>query len=123
MGVFGQEISFHIGHNVQQMLNSSLDAFARFDVEQAIDVVREDKSVDVEYESAMRLLVTFMMEDPRYIKRALNVMWSLRALERIGDHARNIAEQVIFLVKGKDIRHLPLSSLEDSDFVNDGEGV
>lgn len=113
----------HIGNHVNAMLRQALDAFARFDVEQAVAVVREDKSVDVEYESAMRLLVTFMMEDPRYIKRALNVMWSLRALERIGDHARNIAEQVIFLVKGKDIRHLPLSSLDDADLVNDGEGV
>jgi phosphate transport system protein len=113
----------HIGNHVNAMLRQALDAFARFDVDQALGVVREDKAVDMEYESAMRLMVTFMMEDPRYIKRALNVMWSLRALERIGDHARNIAEQVIFLVKGKDIRHLPLSSLDDDEFVNNGEGV
>lgn len=103
----------HIGSHVCIMLRNALDAFARFDVDMALAVVREDKSVDVEYESAMRLMVTFMMEDPRFIKRVLNVMWSLRALERIGDHARNIAEQVIYLVRGKDIRHLPLTTLEE----------
>jgi phosphate transport system protein len=101
----------HIATSVQSMLHDSLDAFARYDVEKALQVAAEDKNVDREYTSALRELVTYMMEDPRSIGRVMNIMWSLRALERIGDHARNIAEHVIYLVKGKDVRHVSLNDL------------
>ncbi|MFZ5756825.1 MAG: phosphate signaling complex protein PhoU [Pseudomonadota bacterium] len=111
----------HIGSLVRYMVHDTLDAFARFDAEKAIAVARKDKEVDIEYKSAMRALVTFMMEDPRSISRILSVMWSLRALERIGDHARNVAEQVIYLVKGKDVRHKPLDEVEEH-IVKPGSG-
>jgi phosphate transport system protein len=102
----------HIGSGVIKLVNLALDAFARFDVETAMRVVREDKFIDQEYRSAIRELMTYMMEDPRSITRVMNVMWALRALERIGDHARNIAEHVIYLVHGMDARHIPISELE-----------
>lgn len=103
----------HMGALVQKMVNSVLDAFARFDVNQALDVAKADKQVDREYKSAMREIVTYMMEDPRSISRVMNILWALRSLERIGDHARNIAEHIIYLVKGLDVRHSSVSEMEE----------
>ena len=104
----------HIGGNVSRMLQDALDAFARLDMELALNVVQTDKQVDMEYSTAMRELVTFMIEDPRSITRVLNIMWSLRALERIGDHARNLAQYVIYLVNGEDVRHSNLEEIEEN---------
>tara|TARA_R110002049_G_scaffold18711_1_gene71227 strand:- start:2441 stop:3160 length:720 start_codon:yes stop_codon:yes gene_type:complete len=105
----------HIGAMVGVMLRQSLDAFARLDVEQAVAVVKEDDEVDKEYGSAMRSLITFMVEDPRNIGVILNEMWALRSLERIGDHACNIAEHVVYLVRGLDVRHGRLNELRDGN--------
>jgi phosphate transport system protein len=102
----------HIGNHVRRMLHSALDAFARFDADKAVEVAGEDAQIDMEYRSAMRSLVTFMMEDPRSISRVLNVIWTLRSLERVGDHSRNICEQIIYLVKGKDVRHISVDQME-----------
>jgi phosphate transport system protein len=103
----------HISSHVVKMVNSALDAFARFDVDVALDILKEDHAVDAEYKSAIRSLMTFMMEDPRSISQIHSVMWVLRALERIGDHACNLAERVIYIVKGKDVRHMPLKQAEE----------
>ena len=103
----------HIGTCVAEMLRRALDAFARLDADAAVDVVRSDRVVDQEYGNALRSLMTFMMEDPRAIGSIINEMWALRSLERIGDHASNIAEHVIYLVRGMDVRHGRLEELRE----------
>jgi phosphate transport system protein len=103
-----------IGEQVIRLLGDSLTSFARLDVDMALDIARRDKEVDRIYQSALRSLATFMIEDPREIGHVLNVMWVLRALERVGDHATNIAEHVIYLVKGTDVRHLSVTNVEET---------
>ncbi len=102
----------HLGDQVKRMVHDVLDAYARLDVDAALKVVRDDDETDKEYQSLIRLLITYMMEDPRRISEVLDVIWAARALERIGDHAKNIGEYVIYLVKGKDIRHLDIDKVE-----------
>ena len=102
----------HLGDMVKRMMHDVLDAYARLDVDAAIKVVRDDEATDKEYKDLMRMLSTYMMEDPRCISEVLDVVWAARALERIGDHAKNIGEYVIYLVKGKDIRHLDIDEVE-----------
>ncbi len=108
-----------LGNHVRGMVRDALDAFARLDVKQAIKVAAEDDEVDAEYEAVVRQLITYMMEDPRTVSRAIDMMWSARSLERIGDHAHNICEQIIYLVKGKDVRHLTPDEIEQKAHEDD----
>ncbi len=94
------------------MLRRALDAFARLDVAGALDVARQDRKRDEEFDANFRQLVTFMMEDPRAISMSIDTIFMCKAIERIGDHAKNISEYVVYLVKGKDIRHTALEDVE-----------
>ncbi len=102
----------HISETALGTLRRALDALARLDAAAAARVAREDSVIDEEFRGIIRQLITFMMEDPRTITAALQVVWVAKAFERIGDHAKNIAEYVIYIVKGRDVRHIPLAELE-----------
>ena len=102
----------NLARHVSQMIRDTLDAFARLDAKGALDVVKADEIVDEDYESICRQAITFMMEDPRTISRGMDSMWLARSLERIGDHAKNICEYVVYMVHGKDVRHTSVEIIE-----------
>lgn len=97
---------------VREMLRTALDGFARLDVSKTVEVARQDEQVDEHFRAAMRQLITFMLEDPRTISMSLEVLFVAKAIERIGDHAKNIAEYVVYMVKGKDVRHISVEDME-----------
>jgi phosphate transport system protein len=103
----------NLGNHVLDMLRGAMNAFARLDVPASYEIVRKDDLVDEEYDAITRQCITFMMEDPRTIKRSMNITWAARALERIGDHAKNICEYVIYMVEGRDVRHTDLDGTAD----------
>jgi phosphate transport system protein len=102
----------HVADRALAMLRQSLDAFARLDVSEAMGVVKQDEEVDDAFRAIMRQLITFMMEDPRTISRSLEILFIAKAIERIGDHAKNMAEYVIYMVKGRDVRHTSIEEVE-----------
>jgi phosphate transport system protein len=102
----------HVADIALGMLRNALDAFARLDLAVAAKVVRQDEQVDSEFKSILRQLITFMMEDPRTISHSLDILFIAKSIERIGDHAKNMSEYVVFLVKGKDVRHTSIETFE-----------
>lgn len=102
----------HSANIAIDMLRKTLDAFARLDITSAADVVRQDKEVDAEFKGIIRQLITFLMEDPRTISRGIDTLFMAKAIERIGDHAKNMSEYVVYMVKGRDVRHVGIAEME-----------
>ena len=96
------------------LLRKAPDSFARLDIPMAVSILREDNDIDQEFDGFVRKLITYMMEDPRTISASLDLLFIAKAIERIGDHAKNIAEFIIYIVKGEDVRHTPLADVESS---------
>jgi len=94
------------------LLRKALDAFARLDTDKAVEVLKQDDQIDQEFEGLLRKLITFMMEDPRTISSSIDLVFVAKAIERVGDHAKNLAEVIIYVVKGTDVRHNPLAAVE-----------
>lgn len=101
-----------MGRQAAAMLHDVLDAFVRLDTETAARIVRQDEEIDQHFNAIVRQLVTYMMEDPRTISTALDVIFIAKSIERIGDHATNLAENVIYVVRGRDVRHIGVEALE-----------
>ncbi len=96
------------------LLRKALDAFARLDTKAALDILKEDDLIDKDFDGFVRKLVTYMMEDPRTISASLDLLFLAKAIERIGDHSKNVAELIIYLVKGKDVRHAAMNDIESA---------
>jgi phosphate transport system protein len=102
----------HVARLAQDMLHKSLDAFARLDLSGITHIVRQDEQVDDEFRAILRHLITFMMEDPRTISTSFEILFVAKAIERIGDHAKNMSEYVVYMVKGRDVRHVTVEEIE-----------
>ena len=95
-------------------LRKSLDAFARLDTVRALEVLKQDDQIDQEFEGLLRKLITYMMEDPRTISASIDLVFVAKAIERVGDHAKNLAEAIIYVVKGTDVRHTSMENVENA---------
>ena len=97
-----------------ELLRKTLDAFARLDTKAAVVILKEDDLIDEEFDGFVRKLITYMMEDPRTISASLDLLFLAKAIERIGDHSKNVAELIIYLVEGKDVRHQTMAKIESA---------
>jgi phosphate transport system protein len=97
-----------------KQLRKALDAFARLDVERALEVLKQDDQIDEEFDGLLRKLITYMMEDPRTISASIDLVFVAKAIERVGDHAKNLAEVIIYIVKGADVRHVSMADVESA---------